>query len=284
MKTKKLNFIIMAMAVIMVSANYSCKKSTDTPIVPPATGIQLTANTKFGNILTDNNGRSLYFFSMDASGNSACTGGCILTWQPLTLAAPTIGAGLAASDFATITRDDGSKQSTYKGWPLYYYAKDTNAGDVLGDAVGGTWFIGKADYTVMIANAQLLGRDGVEYTSLSKPGQEISQYITDANGRTLYAYAPDKFKKNNYTKSDFSNDAIWPVYTINTVQNIPSILDKTQFDVITIFGKTQLVYKGWPLYYFGADAGLRGSTKGVSVPTAGVWPITNLNTNVAPLL
>lgn len=286
MKTKKRYFSIIATAIIVLLLNNGCKKSNDTaaPVAGPVTGVQLTANSKFGNILTDNNGRSLYFFALDANGSSSCTGGCALVWKPLNLETPTLSTSLLATDFATVTRDDGSKQTTYKGWPLYYYSKDTNIGDALGDGVGTTWFIGKPDYSVMFANAQLVGRDGVQYTSLSKPGQEVSQYITDANGRTLYAYSPDKFKKNNYTKADFSNDPIWPVYTVSALQSIPSILDKSQFDVITVFGKTQLVYKGWPLYYFGTDAGLRGSTKGVSVPTAGIWPITNLNSAIAPVL
>jgi len=55
--------------------------------------------------------------------------------------------------------------------------------------------------------------------------------------------------------------------TNSVIQRLPSILVKTDFDTINVFGKIQLVYKGWPLYYFGADGGVRGNTKGVSVPT-----------------
>jgi hypothetical protein len=29
---------------------------------------------------------------------------------------------------------------TYSGWPLYYYEKDSKAGDVKGENVDGTWF------------------------------------------------------------------------------------------------------------------------------------------------
>lgn len=284
MKTKKQNRLITVLAVILVLFSTACKKNAVvvSPVAAKVTGIQLTANTKFGSILTDNNTRSLYFFAIDATGSSGCNGSCALTWLPFYVETPVIGTGLLATDFATITRTDGSKQTSYKGWPMYYFSGDANAGDVNGDAVGTTWFVAKADYTVMLANAQLLGRDGVQYTSLSKAGTEISQYITDPTGRTLYAFSPDKFKVNNYTKADFSNDAVWPIYIVNSVLSIPSILDKTQFAIITVFGKTQLTYKGWPLYYFGADAAVRGSTKGVSVPVPGVWPITNLNSTVAP--
>jgi hypothetical protein len=49
---------------------------------------------------------------------------------------------LKASDFASITREDGKKQTTYKGMPLYYFARDAASGDTKGDgareAVRGT--------------------------------------------------------------------------------------------------------------------------------------------------
>jgi predicted lipoprotein with Yx(FWY)xxD motif len=43
--------------------------------------------------------------------------------------------------------------------------------------------------------------------------------------------------------------------------------------VIDVFGRKQLTYKGWPLYYYGTDAGVMGSNKGVSVPVPGRWPV-----------
>jgi predicted lipoprotein with Yx(FWY)xxD motif len=274
--------IIAMVAVLVIPAAWSCSKS-DNPSAPVATtSIQLKSNTSFGNILTDSAGRTLYFFSIDANGNSGCTGGCTTAWPVFYKASPTLSAGLNAADFGTITRPDGAPQTTYKGWPLYYYQNDTQAGDVKGDAVNNSWFVAKPDYTVMLVNAQLVGNDGVQYTSHYTPGQEITQYITDDYGRTLYAFTPDKFKKNNFTKPDFSNNAVWPIDTLTAIKSIPSILDKSQFDTIQVYGKVQLTYKGWPLYYFGNDHGQRGSNKGVSVPSPGVWPVVNNNTTTAP--
>ena len=43
--------------------------------------------------------------------------------------------------FATVKRDDGTTQVTYAGAPIYYFAKDTKAGDVTGQGVGGVWFV-----------------------------------------------------------------------------------------------------------------------------------------------
>ena len=40
----------------------------------------------------------------------------------------------------TITRDDGTKQVTLAGMPLYLFAGDSHAGDVTGQGVGGVWW------------------------------------------------------------------------------------------------------------------------------------------------
>ncbi len=276
---------MMALAAIMMFCFASCKKdkSTDNTTPGPVTGVMLTSNASFGNIMTDNNGRALYFFAIDANGTSGCADGCAVVWPAFYKENPSIGTGLTATDFGVITRADGSKQTTYKGWPLYYYQNDAATGDVKGDKVNNTWFVAKADYTVMLANTQLVGHNGTQYNSQMQPGQGITQLMTDAGGRTLYAFAPDKFNKNTFTKSDFSNNGVWPIYEMSAVQSIPSILDKTQFSVIDVYGKKQLTYKGWPLYYFGNDLMVRGNTKGVSFPQPGVWPVVNNLTGTAPV-
>ena len=46
-----------------------------------------------------------------------------------------------AADFGTITREDGQKQTTYKGMPLYYFAGDKAAGEVKGQGVKDVWYV-----------------------------------------------------------------------------------------------------------------------------------------------
>ena len=283
MKLKK-NLPLAIAGIAMMFASWSCKK--DHKINPDQTqgnAVKLATNSKFGNIMTDAKGKTLYFFAIDANGNSGCNGGCSVVWPTFYQANLTLDNGLDTKDFGTITRADGTKQTTYKGWPLYYYQSDAKAGDTNGDGVGSTWFVAKPDYTVMVANSQLIGNDSVRYDSQLKPGLQVTQYITDDRGQTLYSFSHDKFKTNNFTLANFSNNAAWPIDTVKTVQNVPSILDKTQFETITVFGKTQLVYKGWPLYYFGKDNGQRGNNRGISFPTPGIWPYTNKSTTVAPM-
>ncbi len=72
--------------------------------------------------------------------------------------------------FSFITRSDGSKQTTYKGWPLYTYSEILHSGQTSGDGIENIWFVAKPDYTVMLANNQLVGNDGKQYDSTYKPG------------------------------------------------------------------------------------------------------------------
>jgi predicted lipoprotein with Yx(FWY)xxD motif len=242
--------------------------------------VQLTSVANFGNILTDGNGRSLYFFFDDADSNSTCDGGCSAIWPTFYAENPNFGSGLNSSDFAVITRADGTKQTTYKGWPLYYYAGDSKVGDVTGDKVNNLWAVAKADYSVMVAVGQLVGLDGVNYNDQSLAGTGVSQYLTDPYGRTLYLFTKDSANTNKFTKPDFSNNPIWPIDQTNSVGSIPSILDSSEFGVISVYGKNQLTFERRPLYYFGQDDSLRGATKGVSYPTPGaaIWKVLNNNT------
>jgi predicted lipoprotein with Yx(FWY)xxD motif len=283
MKRKNLSYRVMALFTALILLSAACKKSDNgTPAPVVVTGLQLTTNAKLGSVITDNKGMAVYFFSKDNAATSTCLGQCAVTWPPFYHPNPSIGTGLASADFGVITRTDGVLQTTYKGWPLYYYSGDLNAGDTNGDAFNNLWAIGKADYSVMFANAQLVGLDGASYTEAGVAGTVSSQYITDPAGHTLYMFSKDTHNTNTFTKADLSNNTVWPINEVAAVGSIPTALDKTQFTTITIYGKSQLIFKGHPTYQFGQDAGVRGSTKGVSFPTPGaaVWKIINSNTVV----
>jgi predicted lipoprotein with Yx(FWY)xxD motif len=133
----------------------------------------------------------------------------------------------------------------------------------------------------MFGNAQLIGLDAALYTDQGVAGTGASTFITDPLGRTLYMFSKDTHATNIFTKADLSNNTVWAMDEVTAVGSIPTVLDKTQFITITVFAHTQLVFKGHPLYQFGQDAGVRGSTKGVSFPTPGsaIWKVTN-NTTV----
>jgi predicted lipoprotein with Yx(FWY)xxD motif len=58
----------------------------------------------------------------------------------------TTGLAQAGTDvdttlLGTTERTDGATQVTYKGMPLYYFVRDTAAGDVNGQGVGKVWYV-----------------------------------------------------------------------------------------------------------------------------------------------
>jgi predicted lipoprotein with Yx(FWY)xxD motif len=266
--------LLLATAVFSIS---SCKK--DDPEVDLTNKVKIADNSTFGKILTDSKGMSLYFFSKDTKATSLCTDGCLDVWPVFYEENITVDPGLDAADFGTITRTDGVKQTTYKGWPLYFFANDHNAGETNGDKVNNVWYIAKPDYSLMYITAQLIGHDGKNYKSDYTEGIGNTFYITDITGKTLYTFSKDTKNTNNFTAKDFSNNAVWPIAEIS-LDKIPSILDNANFGTINVYGKTQLTYKGWPLYYFGQDA-QRGDNKGISFPKPGVWPVANTVTTEA---
>jgi len=94
--------------------------------------------------LVDQSGRAIYVYAQDTqnSGTSACTGDCATTWPPVTVTAtPTAGTGADATMLGTITRDDGTMQATYNGWPLYYNSADMAPGAITGQGMEGAWYL-----------------------------------------------------------------------------------------------------------------------------------------------
>ena len=101
------------------------------------------ADTSKGKVLTDSAGMTLYTFKTDATtpGKSACNGTCASTWPALTASSVPSAVNGATGTFASISRDDGAKQLTYNGQPLYRYAGDKSPGQTNGDGIGGVWFV-----------------------------------------------------------------------------------------------------------------------------------------------
>lgn len=130
--------------------------ATEAPAETPTGGVPVTGavtvdvseSADFGPILVDGEGMSLYVFMADTqdAGTSACTDAeCTAEWPPLTTDGdPVAGEGVDETLLGTLTRDDGSTQVTYNGWPLYHFAGDAAPGDTNGqgqDEFGGLWFL-----------------------------------------------------------------------------------------------------------------------------------------------
>lgn len=112
-----------------------------------AATVMVTQSDEYGPYLTDGQGRSLYLFINEEAeageermtegvrANAApCTEGCLQAWPPLTGEA-TAGEGVDAELLYTADVG-GTMMVVYNGWPLYYFANDTEAGQTNGQGRG----------------------------------------------------------------------------------------------------------------------------------------------------
>jgi len=122
---------------------------TPTPTASSSALLQTATATVQGKsetILTDAQGKTLYYFTPDTPTTSACTGGCAQTWPPLLAGgsgAPTSSTTLPGK-LTVVTTANGS-QVAYNGHLLYTYAGDSGPGQTDGEGLFGKWFIATPD-------------------------------------------------------------------------------------------------------------------------------------------
>ncbi|WP_309122068.1 plastocyanin/azurin family copper-binding protein [Paenibacillus sp.] len=211
--------------------------------LPTGKRLALANDPELGAVLTDSEGRTLYFFTKDIADLNSCQGGCLTNWPIFYEDELIIPATLNADDFGAFTRSDGEKQLTYKGWPLYTFAKDAAAGDTNGEGANGVWFVAKPDYAVMIGTSA-----------------EHGDYITDAYGNALYYFAKDAPNASACAGPCVAN---WPLFMAHGA--LPSTLSAGDFGMIDHpEGGVVTTFKSYPLYYFAKDAAW-GDTLGQNV-------------------
>jgi predicted lipoprotein with Yx(FWY)xxD motif len=202
----------------------------------PVAGVVMLGQTSLGKVLTDARGMTLYYFVTDLAGEgvSTCYGACAGFWPIFSVDTVVVSPPLQASDFSSITRTDSTKQTTYKGWPLYYFKNDKKAGDVNGENVLKTWYVAKPDYTMMIASRPATG-----------------SYLTDGTGRALYILEKDTTP--GVSSCTGTCIATWPAFWVDNLV-APSVLDPKNFStIIRGDGGKQWAYLGRPLYYYSVD-------------------------------
>ena len=108
------------------------------------TRLATSESASIGEFIVGADDRPLYLFTADTRGEaSACYDACAEAWPPVTDDVST-GSGVDASLLGTITRDDGSLQVTYSGWPLYEFARDEVGAEPQGQEIesfGGEWYL-----------------------------------------------------------------------------------------------------------------------------------------------
>jgi predicted lipoprotein with Yx(FWY)xxD motif len=259
------------LSVAIVACGAGAGSGMNGPPPPPSASVKLGSAQLYGSYLVDGAGRTLYLFARDlpaGGGNSAvsnCTGSsadttsCVYFW-PIFHAANNIVQGIAASDLGEITRADGLKQTTYKGWPLYYFVNDAHPGDINGEAIANWFVIRSPFYTVMtLTDAQGVTR------------------LVDASGRSLYVFTQDTAGEVPIsacvgTAGDRTTCVgNWPIFSSGTIV-APSVAAPDRFTTFTRGdGQQQTAFDGKPLYYF-VDDQVPGDVKGLTFgPGLGFW-------------
>lgn len=210
-----------------------------------APDVSIAVHPILGQILVDAAGLTLYTLGRDAPGDcdyaptSDCTTtACLNTWPVFYAGDRVLGAGLDDGVFGTYERPDGSPQTTYYGWPLYYYLNDTATGMVGGQGKQGLWHAAK------LKPAQIV--------LMRAPGTTVN-YLAAFNGRTLYVHTLD-------TVGNGSDDPVsactekclkdHPPLSLHSI-SVVSSLEPADF---TLFERAdgeglQVAYKGAPLYF-----------------------------------
>lgn len=241
---------------------------------PPSggTNVNLASSASLGGYLATADGRTLYYFGLDvpAAGQqpavSNCSGSCLAVWPIFNVGTASPATGLNASDFGELARPDGTMQTTYKGWPLYVFSGDAQAGETNGDnfhANGGLWFVLKQPFYSLLV--------------MDKAGGP-AEYLGDPAGRTLYFDSQDT--QGTATTPPVSSCtgsclAIWPAF-LASGSVLPTGVDPSKLTTFTrADGAHQSAFDGHPLYYFVQDA-LPGQITGQGIESFGIVDPTSL--------
>lgn len=249
--------------------------------------VQIGSSASIGQYLENGTGFTLYMFAADTPGNgtSTCTGACAAVWPPFYASSMSLPSDLSSSSFSTITRSDGSKQTTYNGWPLYYFASDTKAGSLLGEGLNqfgpalptshpGLWYA--IPPTLQLTGGQIVG--GPSYAVGVAYKASIGIYLTNSSGFTLYYRSTDTPNSGTTTCSTDACEANWPVFYQATL-NLPPGLSSSQFSTITAYNSTKITtYTGYPLFYWIGDTSA-GSTAGEGI---GGFYVATIPTLIGP--
>lgn len=198
--------------------------------------VLLGGNDELGAFFTDANGWTLYVFTRDELGVSNCSGDCAAAWPPLTVEEgqnPSLDPAISGV-VSAIARDDGTRQVTYNGWPLYYYVEDQAAGDTVGQGVNDVWWVAAMPNVGLGGNA------------------EVGDFLVDNRGMTLYTFANDTEGVSNCADACLEN---WPPLAVASADALTTQPGLTgEFSTIErADGSLQVALNGMPLYTFIRD-------------------------------
>jgi predicted lipoprotein with Yx(FWY)xxD motif len=126
--------------------------STNPSATPPTTGgsgssaviqtVTVTVKGQSQTVLTNAQGKTLYYFTADTATQSAVSGNLAQIWHALLFSGsggPTSSTPLTGE--LSVQTDVNGNQVEYNGHPLYTFSGDTAPGQTNGEGITGMWFV-----------------------------------------------------------------------------------------------------------------------------------------------
>jgi predicted lipoprotein with Yx(FWY)xxD motif len=226
--------------------------------------ISVVNHPDYGNILIGNDNMTLYIFTVDGPNQSNCDDACLAIWPPLiTRGSPILGAGVDPDKIGSAELADGSMIVTYNEMPLYYWIQDQQPGDVLGQGVGGVWFvispegepIGMDDEAGSAADEEteepMASDMDMEVDIDTAIHPELGTILVGKDGMTLYMFAMDEPNISNCATDCLAN---WPPLLVTGEPTFgrdvkPDLVGTAELED----GSMIATYNERPLYYWVND-------------------------------
>lgn len=212
-------------------------------------GLAVGTNAFLGPYLTDLAGYALYIYGADFPGDcehppvSSCYADCAQSWPIFNANERTLPSTLDDANFGTLDRGDGTYQTTYRGWPLYYYKSDTAPNVINGQSKGKTWFAAELILPNLLVMRGPVAGGGVKY-------------LGDDHGFTLYSLLGDTPGTGGSEPVSSCTGTCLDAFTPYGAGDVFPCTSLEPHDV-TVFlrsdGSMQAAYKGLPLYYSHGD-------------------------------
>lgn len=148
--------------------NAALQHPAPTDMLPPDISIREMQDVT-GLVLVGSDDRTLYVFAGDPNRDmEACGTPC--PWSAVS--APQLA--MTVGDFATVARDDGIQQWTYKGLGLYIFAGDLTRDDANGDGAFDDWYVAHVVRNYMPSEVSI------------QHSHRLGKVLATADGQTLY--------------------------------------------------------------------------------------------------
>ncbi len=121
--------------VSLIVANVgNTKPASRSAGLEPEVVLRTHTTAKYGTILVNDQGFTLYTYQLDTTNHSNCVSFCLHMWPALVVKSGHTPVGVGVTGLGVAVRAGGARQVTYHGQPLYTYVIDDAPGQIEGEA------------------------------------------------------------------------------------------------------------------------------------------------------